>query len=627
METDILDKGREYIQQGQLEKAQIILKRALNENPNSAETVELSGDLAVKLGRNDDAISRYEQACDNYTYNNKYAEAIISLEKILKIDKTYDDVVFRLADLYKFFGLPNEAIKKILKQCTWSIEKKEESIFVGGLRKIVELQPKNLSLRLSFAKILLSLNRSQEAHDELKKLKGLAEEAGDEHILEEVKKFLPQYDGGEELDPKSRIELGNLLYEIGSKDEAIVEFNKAVGDLIQGGEVEEAINVLNRIIEIDPNNTEAINKLAELKGIREKPAEGVAAMEVEPPEAKTETPHEEVIPEAHAEETITKTPSEEIIPEAPVQAAEEVVSKETPPQEAEEVAEFLQGLSKEVDGFIAASESGTEQEATAPVQPEELPQLEGQIADIEFLLKEAEAAAAPSLEIGQEFENFRNIIVWESEDSTKKLNLAKVTYDAELYEAALSYIGDTKDNKAFWPLSLEIISGSWIKLGNYNEAIKIIGEAIIHEEIPETQKVELRYLLVSAYEGLGDFENALREIEHIMTANPQYKDVKELYALLGGKKIFEEPKVVTEEPVKKEEVPTTPVRPEVIEKVPAEEPPIEKAPAEKPPQEKTEEYQEYPTIIEEVTPPEGVPEKLPKEISDIEEKTENIAFL
>ncbi|UCG92635.1 MAG: tetratricopeptide repeat protein, partial [candidate division WOR-3 bacterium] len=319
----------------------------------------------------------------------------------------------------------------------------------------------------------------------------------------------------------------------------------------------------------------------------------------------------------------------------------------------EEGVEFLQGLSKEVEGFIAASESETAQEP-APV-PEDLPQLEGQIADIEFLLKETESPPIPTLEVEQEFRDFQKAIAWEPEDSEKRLAMAKTAYDAELYETALNYIEDMKDDKTFWPQSLEIISGSWIKLGNYNEAIKILGQAILHEEIPETQKFELRYLLTSAYESLGDFENALREIEHIMRANPQYKDVRELYSLLGGTEIFKEPqKVVPEEPIK-EEV-TVPGTPEVIEKpiqktapeqplpeeIPRElqaekipEPPSEEIPRELPAEKIPEmlpeeqpilEKEAYPTIIEKSTTRGETLEKQPEKI-DIIKKTENIAFL
>jgi len=593
MGIDNLERSRDFLREGKIEKAQIILRRALDESPNHARVLELYGDLEAKLGRYEESIARYEHASENYTQNNQYAEAIICLEKITKMSKNDETIFFRLADLYRFFGMPNEAVRKIIEFCSWALENKDEGLFIAGLRKIVELQPKNLSLGLSFAKILLSINRIQEAHDELKRLKVIAEEVNDERILNEITKLSTQYDGGEELDPKSRVELGNLLYEIGSKDEAIIEFSKAASALIEEGKIEDALSVLNRMIEIDPGNAEALSKIKELK-------------------AKTEV--KEAAPEI--KERPPLVPKEKKIPE--------VETKEKIP--IQEDINILQELSKEVEGFIITPEFKKEEARPAEIKPsaakpDEIPPLEGQIADIEFLLKEAEAPSAPSFELSQQFDEFRNNITWESEDIKKKVELAKIAYNAELYETALTYIKDDKDDKQGWPLSLEIIGGSLVKLGHYSEAIKTIGPMILLEEIPESQKIELRYLLASAYEGSGDFENALREIEHIIAVNPNYRDAREIYELLGGKTVVErmEEQVVTRPLVKEESPPPFPITREIVEKPREEVYPefVEK---------KGEEA--YPIIIEEPLPREKAPPKqVVGETPEIEEKGENIAFL
>jgi tetratricopeptide (TPR) repeat protein len=131
-----------------------------------------------------------------------------------------------------------------------------------------------------------------------------------------------------------------------------------------------------------------------------------------------------------------------------------------------------------------------------------------------------------------------------------------MAYTSELYEIAYNYLKDNKEEKSYWPRSLEIIVGSLVRLGQYNEAIKIVGPAILIEDIPENKKIELRYMMASAYEGLGDFENALREIEHIMAMDPNYRDVREIYDLLGGKQKFPEPQAKTVQfPEKPEDFP------------------------------------------------------------------------
>lgn len=640
MEADYIRKSREYIQEGKFEKAQIILRRILSENPKQPEAMELSGDIAHRLGQTTEAIQRYDSASNKYMNNNQYSEAIICLEKVVRLDTTNEEVFSRLADLYRFYGLPNRAVRTILSLSSWALNNKQDAVFVSGLRKIVELQSKNLPLRLAFSKLLFSVGRQQDAHDELKKLKALAEEADNEEMLAVVNKLLPQADGGEELDPKSRIELGNLLYEIGSKDEAIVEFEKAVSDLIESGDKEDALNVLNRIVEIDPNNEQAFNKIKELKGetvIKPKIEEAPTTAEVEKAEVIEEAPEEAPSEAVAAPEEVSVN---EIVETAPPEAP-----SEGPTQDSG--IEMFQDLGQDIKGFVPAGEDERATAEAAPgkesgedaLSPDEVAQLEGQIADIEFLLKETEKTAAPSFEIAKEYDDFRSSIEWQDEDSAKLLALSERAFANGLYETSLRFIEDVRFNKETWPLSLEVYGGTLIKLGRYSDAKKNMASALLFEEIPEEKKLEMRYLLASAYEGLGDFDNAMREIERIMSIDRNYKDVRELYVLLGGKEIVEEPTPQVSAPelpneaIRETPGPAKPVRamPEMPSETISPSLSQERMPISEPPAD-----QLYPTIVDEM-PGESVPEEpvaqQPKkrpidEIAESEEpKGENIAFL
>jgi tetratricopeptide (TPR) repeat protein len=262
--------------------------------------------------------------------------------------------------------------------------------------------------------------------------------------------------------------------------------------------------------------------------------------------------------EKEAEE-IAEAPAEEPVaePAEPVKAAE---TAEPDAETSKPAEDIFDDLIREVETYVEGAEG--KHDTAPPAKEAEEPQtLEGQIADIEFLLKEMEAPPAPGWEVASVFDEFRGHIIWQEEDVNKRLELARQAFDAELYETALTHARELKINKNTWPLSLEITGAAMIKLGQYSEAIRTVGPAILLEDIPQTEKIEMRYLLASAYEGLGDFENALREIEHIMSTNPNYKDVREMYELLGGKgipeKVIEEkpmiqPGPVTEEPVVEE---------------------------------------------------------------------------
>lgn len=620
MDIDFLEKSREYMQEGQLEKAQVLLRRALHESPNSARALELSGDLAHRMGKRNEAVNRYEQAAAIYAEGEQQLEAIICLEKVARLERTNSDRYVQLAQLYRQSGLPNQGIQKMIDLCSWSIENKDETTFIGGLRKIVELQPDNLRLRLSYVRILMAMNRGEQAEEELNSLKSVATEKNDQGILKEISRLLPQPDGGDEgLDPKSRVELGNLLYEIGSKDEALVEFNRAVSDLVEQGEPLEAINILNRIVEIDPGNESAFDKLRELQALTgTAPKENIEEREIDLSEApaqplETQVEHEDVkvaaeedvdhiaieTPE-HVESTGPAVEEKKEFAEAVEGPGEEEVTAERPEEATAHEAEYTEStiteptesaegifddLIREVENYVDRAQKGKVGEP-AEKEIEEPQTLEGQIADIEFLLKEMEAPPAPSFEVASEFDEFRGNIRWDEEDVNMRLELARQAFDAELYETALTHAHELKINKNTWPMSLEITGAAMIKLGKYSEAIKTVGPAILLEDIPQSEKIELRYLLASAYQGLGDFDNALREIEHIMSTTPDYKDVKEMYELLGGTNVIarNEPKIkpVSEEKmaIKNEEKTEEPeaLRQQEPEEVVVEKPNEESAP-------------------------------------------------
>ena len=88
-EADFLEKSAVYIQEGQLEKAQIILRRMLTDNPSHPRALELSGDLALKMGKVEEAIQRYDQASDGYNNMSLPDKAIVCLEKITHEDSGY----------------------------------------------------------------------------------------------------------------------------------------------------------------------------------------------------------------------------------------------------------------------------------------------------------------------------------------------------------------------------------------------------------------------------------------------------------------------------------------------------------------------------------------------------------
>lgn len=70
------------------------------------------------------------------------------------------------------------------------------------------------------------------------------------------------------LDPKGRVELANLLIQIGLREEAVVELTRVAAILEREGKSEEAVALYERILELDPRNQAALRRLEAVRPSR-----------------------------------------------------------------------------------------------------------------------------------------------------------------------------------------------------------------------------------------------------------------------------------------------------------------------------------------------------------------------
>ncbi len=496
MPEDMLSKAITYFKEGAVEKSLMVLMRYLSQNPNDPRALELRGDIAVKEEYRDEAVMRYERAGELFATEGNYERAIICLEKANSLMPNQLERLGRLASFYESYGLGNEMVKRIISYCEKALKNGRDELIIDALKKICDFDPGNLELRFIHCKLLTILNRKEEARSELTRIKALAEEQKNQPLIDEIIKFTNQFDGGEELDPKSRIELGNLLLEIGSKEEAVVEFLRAANDLLKMGQLEEARKILNRVLEVDPNNPQAISEI-----------EHLSSKSAPKPEVEEVKKEKEI--ETESKEYVGSDFLKDLIAEVDTFPKQEEVKEE----EHEELSKIL--------------EMGK--------MPEK-PSIEGQIADIEFLLKETAPAERTEIKEGlnQLFEDFKSKIRWVDEDVDKRLDLAKAFFNSHMYDRALANLDviKTEDSRKR-ALITEMKGACLVKMGRFTEALKILPEGLV-APIGEREKLGIRYNLALAYQGQGDYQNALIQLERILRTEENYRDAKELYELLGG---------------------------------------------------------------------------------------------
>lgn len=312
----------------------------------------------------------------------------------------------------------------------------------------------------------------------------------------------------EGLDSKSKLELANLLLQIGFREEAIAELLAAAAVLREMGENQEAITIYRRVLDLEPENWTAIRGLEEL-------APGP--------------------PTRRVEEIVSRLGMEEVKRE-PAKPPAEV--KPTPvPTESLETPTVIRP-------------------EPAPPPPEE---------------------TAPAEDPNQLWNDFKAKIEEPAEQPDKRLALGERFLESGMLAEAQTQLELAHTLKKTAG-TIEPLATCLIKKGDYPKAMSLVKEGL-RAPFPETEKLSLHYLLGTIYRNLDDSHRALEEFSQISKLAPDYRNVQELIALLGGA-----PPAATAPPEMavppKEETPPREVTAPSQEKEPQAEtvPPVEAAP-------------------------------------------------
>lgn len=120
----MLRLAMQHHHQGDLQKADMIYRRLLKDDPENADTLHLHGILSVQAGKHDAAIELMEQAISikgddpRFHYNlgkvhqdqARFEKAIACYTQAIKIDSRFADAYINLARIYKDLGVLDQAI-------------------------------------------------------------------------------------------------------------------------------------------------------------------------------------------------------------------------------------------------------------------------------------------------------------------------------------------------------------------------------------------------------------------------------------------------------------------------------------------------------------------------------------
>ena len=260
---------------GRLDKAVLLYRQLLDDNPRDWNTINKIGDLYAKMNRNHEAALEYAKVADFYAKDGFHLKAIAIWKKINKLDATALDPYLSLADLYAKQGLMMEAKSQYQIVVDEYVKRGKGKEAGDVLRKMADIDPADLKIRSKLADLYTRDGNTQKAIEEMI---AIAEELNRKGHLAEAVQVLEK---GLKIDAKSQRLRGELArsYIVQKNFAKAAEFledvlktapndKELLGQLgeayLSSNRVNDAEKVFKRLVELSPDNPETRVQMARL---------------------------------------------------------------------------------------------------------------------------------------------------------------------------------------------------------------------------------------------------------------------------------------------------------------------------------------------------------------------------
>ncbi|OYT73192.1 MAG: hypothetical protein CFK52_02710 [Chloracidobacterium sp. CP2_5A] len=200
-----LKKAERLVQQGKIKPAIKEYENLVASNPGDTNLLNILGDLYVRDGRNDDAIVTFIKLAEATLRDGHTPRAIALYKKIYKLAPGNTDVALKLAELYIRQNWIMEARKQYLEIADYYTKNGRSRQALELLQRVADLDPENVPARLRLAE-----NYQRE----------------------------------------------------GMTEQSIESYIAAGAQLIRKSNLSEAQQVFQRVLELNPTSTPALNSLA-----------------------------------------------------------------------------------------------------------------------------------------------------------------------------------------------------------------------------------------------------------------------------------------------------------------------------------------------------------------------------
>lgn len=235
----VLKAAEKFLSQGKINAAIKEYRQIVDNDGDDLTTLNMLGDLYVRSGKKEEAISCFERIAEHYSAQEFNLKAIAMYKKIERLRPRDPIVAFKLAELYATQALVHDARAQYLVVADAYTRSGDNKRALEILHKIADLDPNNTEIRLKLADGYLKENMRRES-------------------------------------AAAFVQAANRFHHIGSQDQALDAYSKALQlvrddrEALRGmlethiarGTADEAAEVLERVVETREEDNELVSMLA-----------------------------------------------------------------------------------------------------------------------------------------------------------------------------------------------------------------------------------------------------------------------------------------------------------------------------------------------------------------------------
>ncbi|HUL35346.1 MAG TPA: tetratricopeptide repeat protein [Candidatus Eisenbacteria bacterium] len=265
-----------FVSDGFLTKAIAVYKRISKLAPEEIRPLEKLADLYVQQGVMSEARPLFLQLAELHLKNGKQPEAIALLKKLLLAEPDNLRIQVRLADLYQAMGQSNEAVEGYVSAAQRALARGDQAECERLADKALQINPKQLDALIIKARSHSSVGNSQQAADILERVPDLEKGGEPAELLLDLYLKSSNWDEATTLALKifsndqknftATQKVTEALLESGQGDRAMSMLSQIRIPMIDAGEHEGVTHLLQGLADRMPGRLEPLEWLVDTFG-------------------------------------------------------------------------------------------------------------------------------------------------------------------------------------------------------------------------------------------------------------------------------------------------------------------------------------------------------------------------